>query len=200
MTFIWLTAFVAFALLNWLAAARQNMPLEYIAKPAAAASLIAFAASTGSPAWLIVALACCLVGDIFLMLPGNYFVAGLSAFLLGHVAYNLTFTAGLTERLLWAAAVVVLTLPATMRIVRALVEDRLLAAGVVAYMGVICLMAGSAIASGSLAAAIGALLFIASDTLIAWDMFVKKVPRAHLWVMVSYHVAQLLLVFALRAA
>jgi len=199
MPYIWLTAFVVFALINWLAAARRNMALEYIAKPAAAAALLLFAASTGSPAWLIVALACCLLGDVYLMLPGNYFVAGLSAFLLGHIAYNLTFTAGLPERLLWTAAVVVLTLPATIRIVRA-VTDRALAFGVVAYMGVICLMAGSAIASGSLLASAGALLFIASDTLIAWDMFVKKVPRAHLWVMVSYHIAQLFLVFALRAA
>ena len=200
MAIIWLSAFLLFVALNWLSAARSNTALEYIVKPAASAALLLFAASGDSPSpWLLVALTCCLVGDVYLMLPGDYFIAGLSAFLFGHVAYNLTFSAGLAERLVWFAVVAALCLPAIIPIVRAL-KDRLLKAGVIVYMGVICLMAGSAIATGSLVAGVGALLFIASDTLIAWDMFVKKIPRAHLWVMVSYHVAQLFLVFALRAA
>ena len=37
------------------------------------------------------ALACCLVGDVLLMLPRDLFVPGLVAFLVGHVLYIVGF-------------------------------------------------------------------------------------------------------------
>ena len=69
---------------------------------------------------------------------------------------------------------------------------------VIAYMLVIGFMMGSAIASGMTSAVIGALLFMLSDSLIAWNRFVAPFASARLAIIVTYHVGQLLLVYALR--
>src|SRR4030095_10733680 len=88
MAILFLVLFMILAGLNWFAAWRGRLDIEYIVKPAATAALVLFAAAGGQPSfWLIAALTLCLLGDVFLMLPGNYFLAGLSAFLLGHLAY-----------------------------------------------------------------------------------------------------------------
>lgn len=198
MEIIWLSLFLLFAGVNWIAAARQKLSWEYVAKPAAAAALLLLAASGPLPSfWLIAALVFCLLGDVYLMLPGNYFIAGLTAFLLAQLAYAADFQAGLVERAVWTTAVFVVALPVSLRVIGAIKETAVKAA-VVLYMVTISLMAGSAIASGSLIGAAGALLFVASDSMIAWDMFVRRIPRGHLWVMVTYHLAQLGLVLALR--
>jgi uncharacterized membrane protein YhhN len=65
-------------------------------------------------------------------------------------------------------------------------------------MAVISLMVASAIASGSLTASIGALLFFASDAMIALRRFVTRFNGDQLAVIVTYHLGQLLLVLALR--
>jgi uncharacterized membrane protein YhhN len=199
MTSIWLIAFVILAATNWLAAWRGQTGVEYIVKPAALAALILFAVSGGQVSlWLMAALTLCLLGDVYLMLPGNYFVPGLVAFMLGHVAYVAGFPGGIMERLPWSLAAAVVTLPVTIPVLRSIKEAGL-KVGVVAYMAVICLMAGSAIASGSMLAWAAALLFVVSDSVLAWDMFVRKLPRAHFWVMITYHISQLGLVLALQS-
>ena len=45
----------------------------------------------------------------------------------------------------------------------------------------------------------GALTFYASDSLLGWNRFVRPFPHAHLAVMVTYHLGQLLLVLSLLA-
>jgi len=198
MAIIFLVLFMILAALNWFAAWRGRQDIEYIVKPAATAALVLFSAAGGHPSFLLIAaLTLCLLGDVFLMLPGNYFLAGLSAFLLGHLAYIGLFPSAVAARLPWFLVMSAATLPVTIPVLRSIKETGL-KVGVVVYMGVICFMAGSAIASGSLLAVSGALLFVVSDALIAWDMFVRKLPRAHFWVMVTYHIALLGLVLALR--
>ena len=44
--------------------------------------------------FLLLALTACLVGDVALMLPGNFFIAGLAAFLVGHVFFLTAFRLG----------------------------------------------------------------------------------------------------------
>jgi uncharacterized membrane protein YhhN len=48
-----------------------------------------------------------------------------------------------------------------------------------------------------LIAAAGSVLFVFSDSLIGWDNFVRPLRRAQLPIIVSYHLAQLLLVLSL---
>lgn len=194
---ILLVLFFALALVNWLVVLRGRIDLEYVVKPVALAALLLFAAAVPEPSlWLLAALVLSLLGDVYLMLPGNYFLPGLAAFLFGHLAYIAAFGLPLAASLPWFVVMSVATLPVTVPVLRSITQTGLKAA-VVLYMAVICFMAAAAIASGSTVAVAGALLFVVSDSILAWDMFVRKLPRAHLWVMISYHLAQVGLVWAL---
>jgi uncharacterized membrane protein YhhN len=193
-----LIAAIAFAILDWIAVAQENQPLEYLAKPAALAFLILYAALGPATSWaLLAALVLSLLGDVYLMLPDALFPAGLLAFLLGHLAYIAAFHAAPVTRLIWFVIVAGASLPLALRILGA-VREPPLRIGVGVYMAVISLMVASAIASGSLTASIGALLFFASDAMIALRRFVTRFNGDQLAVIVTYHLGQLLLVLALR--
>jgi len=196
---ICLIAAVVSALVDWVAVARKQRLLEYVAKPAALGFLLLYANLGADPSWfLIAALTLSLLGDVYLMLPDELFPAGLAVFLLAHVAYIADFDATPLARAIWFAIVVGASLPLALRIIRGVNAPPLrVAVGV--YMGVISLMVASAIASGDLLATAGALIFFASDALIALDRFVARFATARLAVAVTYHVGQLLLVVALRS-
>ena len=193
-----LVAFVVFAAANWYAVARKDRQLEYVAKPAALASLIIYGSiGDHASAWLVTALAFSLLGDVYLMLPADLFAAGLGAFLLAHVAYIIDFDAAILARLGWWLVVIAAAAPFALRIMRA-VEDRTLRTAVGVYMLIIALMVASAVASKERVAMVGALLFLASDTVLAWNRFVRELPWSQLVIMVTYHLGQLGLVYALR--
>ncbi|HEU4480589.1 MAG TPA: lysoplasmalogenase, partial [Actinomycetota bacterium] len=195
-----------FALLDWLAVARERKPLEYVAKPAALLCLVGVAA-TLDPAdptrrgWFVAALALSLVGDVFLMLPRDAFVAGLASFLLAHLAYIVGFHFEGGSGVAVAGAALVLLVPIALlgRVILGAVRERSpsLLGPVTAYMAVIGFMVAKALADGDPVAASGALLFFASDALIAWNRFVRPFPRARLAIMVTYHLGQAGLVLSL---
>ncbi|MEY2407115.1 MAG: hypothetical protein QOG39_2031, partial [Acidimicrobiaceae bacterium] len=129
-------------------------------------------------------------------------VAGLGAFLVGHVCYVVGLwldPPGALALVVAAVVVVAVVAPVAVRIVRALRagDDREFAPPVMAYIGVITVMVVSAIASGNVAAGIGAALFASSDTMIAWDRFVRSFAVAPVAIMVTYHLGQGLLVLSL---
>ena len=193
-----LLAFAAAAVIDWIAVAQERRELEWIAKPAALALLLLWAATGPATSWAVLAaLAFSLLGDVYLMLPGNFFVAGLAAFLVGHLFYIDAFTAPLVWRAVWSVVVLAASAPIGLRIVRA-VPNMPLRGAVVVYMTVIGVMTGSAIAAGLPIAAAGALIFMASDSMIAWSRFVAPFPGVRVAIIVTYHVGQLLLVHALR--
>lgn len=193
-----LAAFAGTALADWIAVARGWQALRWVAKPAALALLLLWAALAPSAGWpLLAALTFSLLGDVYLMLPANLFAAGLGAFLIGHVCYLFAFDAPLLARGLWLVGVLGLATPVTLRILRAIPAAPLRVA-VVAYMLVLAAMVASAAASGSLLAALGAALFMLSDSMIAWSRFVAPFPGARLAIIVTYHVGQYLLVSVLR--
>jgi uncharacterized membrane protein YhhN len=191
-------AFAVFAVANWVAVARGDKQLEYLTKPATLVALTIWAATGDdvSP-WLIAALALSLLGDVYLMLPTDVFTAGLGAFLLAHVAYVFDFDVSIGSRLLWFVVALTAMSPFAIRIVRA-VANSTLRLGVIAYMAVIALMVGSALASGSFAAQVGGLLFMVSDTILGWNRFVRPLSWARPAIMVTYHLGQLGLAYALR--
>ncbi len=198
MTALSFLAFIAFAGLDWWAVAEQRTTVAYVAKPATLAALLIYAA-TGPECSvaLLTALVLSLLGDVFLMLPVDLFAVGLGAFLLGHVAYIVAFHVSLTARLLWWVVVLAASSGLIRRIIRAVRPEQLRPA-VGLYIAVIGLMVASAIASGSWLAALGALLFFASDGIIAWDRFVQKLSWARLAIIATYHLGQCGLVLALR--
>lgn len=193
-----LLAFLAFAVADWVAVAQSNRNLEQVAKPAALGALIIWAAaSPHSAGWLITALVLSLLGDVYLMLPEDRFVAGLSSFLLAHLAYIACFDVSLAPSLLWLLIVLGATAPITRRILIS-VTDPTLRVTVATYMLVIGVMVSSALASGLWLAAAGALLFCASDLTIAWSRFVRDFPSARIAIIVTYHLGQWGLTAALR--
>ncbi len=193
-----LIACVIFAVTDWLAVAREWRHLEYVAKPATLALLLLYAATAPVPSWwLIAALAFSLLGDVYLMLPDDLFLAGLSAFLLAHVAYIVEFDAPVLARAAWTVAVLAVSFPLTTRMLRS-IDQTALRVAVGSYMLVIALMVGSAIAAGHPIAIAGALLFFASDTLIGWSRFVRSFPWIPTAIIATYHLGQLGLVYALR--
>jgi alkylglycerol monooxygenase len=151
--------------------------------------------------WLLAALTGSLAGDVLLLFPG-YFVPGLVAFLLAHLAYTVLLRQGVgwfpsrpalaatlgvgaaTYAFLWTGG-----LPAGLR------------APVAAYVTVIALMAAQAIGratvmrdAASWTVAVGACCFMLSDSLLATNKFVTPLPLAQFWVLASYYAAQVLIV------
>jgi uncharacterized membrane protein YhhN len=203
----------AFALGDWIACTRRAAsPLwqrvEYVCKPGAMLALAVVAATldpvAGADArqqWFVAALLFSLAGDVFLMIPGDRFVAGLSAFFVAHVCYVAGFWTDGPElpALLISVAVTAVAIGVIGRTVLTAVrrQDRALVGPVAAYMVVIGAMLATALAVGNPIAGIGAVLFVASDSLIAWDRFVARVPSASLLIMVTYHLGQAGLVASL---
>ncbi|MFM8973030.1 MAG: lysoplasmalogenase [Actinomycetota bacterium] len=208
MTFAAYSVFALAAVVDWVAVARDDRRIEKIAKPAALAALVV-AAVTLDPAvgaadrrvWFTVALVFSLVGDVALMLDSDRFVVGLGAFLVAHVAYIVGFwidppAAGAVLVALGVTAVVMA--PLALRIVGAVgASEPGLRTPVAVYITVISAMVVSASASGNGLAALGAVTFAASDTLIAWNRFVRPFRASGVAIMVTYHLAQLALVVSL---
>jgi uncharacterized membrane protein YhhN len=197
---------------DWFARARagERRALEYLCKPATLAALVVAAVvlAPGVDAqtrrsWFVAALAFSLAGDVLLMLPRDLFVAGLAAFLVGHLCYLAGFWAhGPSMPALLVAVVVVVAVvaPLARRILTAIARSGQpdgLRVAVTAYMAVISAMLATALATGNPVAGCGAVLFVASDSMIAWDRFVRPFAWAPVAIMVTYHLGQAGLVASL---
>lgn len=205
-----LVAALLVAAVDWVAVGRENRRLEYICKPATMVLLIACAltvlpVSGVQRGWFVAALLLGLAGDVFLMLPSDAFLPGLGAFLLGHIAYVLGFVStGVSgpRALVAGLAMVVLiglVLPRVLRGARAQGKPALVPA-VAGYALVIGLMVVTAFASRLPLAAVPALVFVVSDTLIALRRFVAPRRWMPVAIMGTYHLAQVGLLLVLVTA
>ena len=163
----------------------------------------------GSGKWLLAAaLTASLAGDVFLMLPMNAFIPGLASFLLAHLCYIALFRQGIGWFPSRSALAVTLAFGGAMLLVLwPNLADPVLRGAVTVYVLVICLMAAQAIGRatrlrdpGATLVAIGACVFMASDTLIAINRFVTPIALSSLWILASYYLAQTLIVFHMAAA
>jgi len=193
-----------FAIADWVAVVSGNKRLEYVCKPATLVFLIAAAVALDPrhdvQRWAFVAaLVFSLAGDVLLMI--DRFLPGLIAFFGAHIAYIVGLRAGQPNfRPIIVSAVVVLV-PIFFigrRILTAVREDAPgLGNPVSLYIAAISVMVASALASGNALAATGGVLFMASDTLIAWNRFVRPLEWAPITIIVTYHLAQAGLVLSL---
>ncbi|MEA2684189.1 MAG: hypothetical protein QOK05_2517 [Chloroflexota bacterium] len=185
---------------DWWAVGTGRKRLEYVFKPATMLALIACAlllhpVAAGERAWFVLALCLGAAGDVLLMLPTDRFVAGLGAFLLGHLAFASGFVAGGQSAGRVAAVAVVLAilaallLPPVVRGARRQGQSRVVPA-LLAYLLVIGVMVATAFGSRQPLAVVPAMLFFGSDSLIALRRFVSPRPWMSLAVIVSYHLAQ----------
>lgn len=199
-----LVAAGASAVANWVAVAREHQRGIYVWKPLTLVLMIGSAAtldpvSSTVRAWFVVALVLSLAGDVFLMLPTDAFVAGLSSFLLAHVAYMVGINQSSEGNWLLALPVVLIVALLGTRLVKGIrrAGHPELVVPVVAYVVTILGMVASAVASGNAVGAVGALLFMTSDSLIGENRFVQPRAWQPIAIMVTYHVAQALLVVSL---
>ncbi|WP_345740459.1 lysoplasmalogenase [Planomicrobium okeanokoites] len=133
----------------------------------------------------------CSIGDATL----HWFIIGLSAFLIGHLFYIAAF---LTQwkynlyRLLSILPLGIFGLLMGIRMMGALQAggDDALIMPVLFYISAIILLAWSAFMTGNRWLIIGSLLFVASDSVLAWNMFVAPVAYSHLLIMSTYYGAQ----------
>jgi uncharacterized membrane protein YhhN len=201
---------MAAMLVDWAAlwsGSPRGLAVERVAKPLVplllALAVLAWPTGpgpTGVRAWVVLALAASLVGDVLLLPPGRL-VAGLVAFLVAHLAYLVAFALQPGE-VAWLVAGVVVALAVAATIGRALVlaaRRAGMAVPVAAYLVVILAMAIAATRTGEPAAIAGAWLFVTSDALLGWGTFRGGGERrpGRVAVIVTYHLAQLLLVVAL---
>ena len=193
---------------DWLAVAVRRKALEYVCKPGTmvlllAATLALDPADPTARAWFVAALAFGLAGDVFLMLPDQerLFVAGLGSFLVGHLCYVIgMLVAGVSSGGLIVGVVLVVASVATLgRHIFTGVQQRqpALAGPVAAYIGVISAMVVVAFGRVSVPAIVGALLFYASDALIAFNRFLDSRPWMPVAIIVTYHLGQIGLVLSL---
>jgi uncharacterized membrane protein YhhN len=198
------------AVVDWIAADKKWKRLEYVTKPATMLALLWWMWQSvgwgGSMLWFTLGAVFCLAGDVFLMLPWDMFIFGLLAFLLGHVAYVIGLNNSAPFINLWGGFLIVILgiylwwlYP---KLAGGLSASRKkgLKIPVLIYSLAISLMVYSALMTwtrpgwsmvAALSVSIGAVLFYASDSMLAWDRFLKPLSHARLWVMATYHLGQI---------
>ncbi len=213
MPIFWLFFAAAAAAIDWAAVEKKWKAVEMVAKPATMVALLIWlgtAAGWQGPLLpFALALVFSLAGDVFLLFPDRYFLAGLVAFLLAHLAYIAAFNQPLPSfhplGLLLAILVGVAARGIYRRLAQGLVKSGQegLRLPVLVYAAAISLMLLSALLTtlrsdwetpASLLVSAGAILFFLSDTFLAWDRFVAPLPRRGLKVMVAYHLGQFAIV------
>lgn len=159
--------------------------------------------------WFTLGAIFSLVGDICLMLPGNYFLAGLVSFLFAHLLYVTGF---LSESVhlspIWIGISVIVASFAvvmTRKIRRGIHQKtgaRRLRWSVTIYSIAVTSMFLSALStiqkpgwslSAYIIVSLGGLLFYLSDTILAYDRFVTSLRHGRLIVRITYHLGQMLL-------
>lgn len=172
----------------------------YIFKPLTMVFIIAIALlqeSTISDTYkilIIVGLLFSVLGDVWLMLPDDRFVQGLVSFLIAHIFYIAAFTS-VSNHI--ASPLLMVPLGAAAGSVFWYLRPALgkYLMPVVVYMLVILVMGWQSfnrleVEAGGLAAVIGALLFMLSDSILAINRFRQHFHLAQLLILSTYFAAQ----------
>lgn len=182
--------------------------LHYLTKPTATALLLVLTLSVSNPASLryrnaiALGLAFAIGGDFFLMLPQDYFMAGLICFLLTHCAY---IYALLSDHAAFkpavflgfsVIAVLIITglwnsLPDGMHIPVAIYAAALaLMAALALNRAMNMTIADRNTKQAAKIAAFGGIFFVISDSILAYGRFRYDIPLTSLWVLGTYYAAQ----------
>ncbi|MGL4488636.1 MAG: lysoplasmalogenase family protein [Rhizobiaceae bacterium] len=177
-------------------------------------ALCLLALISNAPAALLVALMLAAFGDFFLAFDGErIFKIGLAGFLLAQLAYVVAFAQtfegdwGLIQsepwRYLVAALVVANSLVLGGKLLRIL--PRAMAAPIAVYAVVITTMGLASLLYAPMLVVAGAVMFILSDSLIAYERFLLDTPvNHHPWispaVWITYYLAQVMITLGMLIA
>lgn len=205
-------AFVLFAVADWVAASRDDRRRRTVTKSAATVVLVAIAALAGDMAGdaraaLVVAAGLCLVGDIALLGDtDSRFISGLSAFAAGHLAYVVT---ALLVGVSWPRLAIAFPFLAVVLVFQTVTGmlpgarrqgGAVMMVAVAIYSLIISAMVITATGTPFWSAAVGAMVFAVSDSIIGYSRFVRPIDRADVPIMVTYHAGQFMLILGLVAA
>jgi uncharacterized membrane protein YhhN len=190
---------------------KNRMLIRYITKPLLMPLLACFYIfdNLSLDWWVILGIAGGFIGDVCLMIPDpnktkRFFKFGLISFLLGHIFYiiALFLMIDFSNYEFWSIS---LTIPYIA--IGVIVYPRLIKhtgkmkIPVIVYLIVIILMGvsttflwGSSEPIGVILLMMGALVFIISDTINAFNKFVKEIPYERLYTMTTYLLGQFLLI------
>jgi uncharacterized membrane protein YhhN len=192
----------------------QIPAIHFLSKPLIVISLLAYyyagiAREDRSPTFVL-ALIACLAGDIFLMSP-EYFIPGLVSFLIGHVLYIFAYRQHQTEDdvdsirglqrvrlafpiVLAGTGLVVILYP----VLGSMQIPVTIYAAVITTMALTALFRyGRTTAQSFWLVFIGAVLFMMSDSILAFNKFLEPINNAGLYIMATYMAAQLLIVLGI---
>ncbi len=198
-------AALAAAILATWSAADSRRGLHLVTKPLTTGLIIAVAAVAAAPmppaykALVLGGLFFSLLGDIALMFPDRWFTAGLAAFLTAQILYILAFKPRPGQHVSPATFLPFVLFGLLMFF---LLAPKLgpMKVPVFVYIAAITMMAGFAAVrfidrggTKPLFAFAGAVLFLVSDSVLAYDRFARKVPGARIIILGTYFPAQLLI-------
>jgi alkenylglycerophosphocholine hydrolase len=150
---------------------------------------------------MLIGLFFCMIGDGLM----RWFVIGLTAFLIGHLFYIASFIRQYRYsllRLLTLVPIAGYALIMGSKLAQELNSDgeASLIAPVIAYIAVISLMTWSAIMTGKRWVIVGSILFMISDSILSWNMFVSPVQFSNALIMITYYTAQFSMARSLLAS
>ncbi len=201
------------AILDWIATFKAWGKVEMFAKPAAMIFLFAWLyAGTklqGALLWFGIGILFSLIGDAFLLSPNRFFLPGLIAFLLAHVAYIIGFSISAAPANIWDILFAFMILLSAVRILQRLIPAlrskgmNSLILPVVIYALTISIMLFFAVrtladpawqTNATALVSVGAFLFYISDLILAWNRFVVPIQNGRLLNIVAYHLGQIALI------
>ena len=151
---------------------------------------------------IIIGLFVSMLGDAII----HWFLLGLIAFFIAHVSYTIGFFSVRKPKLNKIQIFLILLTILYGAIFSFLLLPTLSGNGnaslilpVAAYILMITVMYIGAVCTGNKPAIIGALLFIISDSILAWNKFVAPVAFADALIMLPYYTAQLLIAISLHS-
>jgi uncharacterized membrane protein YhhN len=173
------------------ALATGNTLLGLLAKPVPVLALIAWmlsAPATPYRRWITIGLGFSVLGDLLLAIPADLFVFGLAAFLCAHLAYLRAYC---SKTLRPALPALLLSTITGITLLSVLASHGLgpLLIPVALYALAISAMLWRALACGGVAA-LGACLFVFSDSLIGIDRFVSPFAAAPYLIILAYWLGQ----------
>lgn len=190
--------------------------LHYVFKPLATGLIFLLAWRVQNPVdqryrhAVLAGIALSLCGDVFLMLPhsllANGFLLGLSSFLLAHLCFLRAFS---SDTRLFSRPLLLLGFLLLGSLNLAVLGPGLAAAlkvPVMIYVGCLTAMTAQAVTRhlqwrnhSSRLAAIGSVLFLLSDTVLAYNKFYALIPVSALWILSTYYAALVLIARSVTA-
>jgi len=213
----WPEVALGFALVDWLFIIVDKQKWRALTKPFVILALLAgFSLADGwlgRTHWFGLGLLFCLLGDILMLMPPRFFIPAVAAFLTGFGFYSFGFIQGtpvsrgsLTYTITGAVLIAVIDYFGFGQLQRGLLKrpgQRWFRIPLFIYQMGISLMVISALYSlqdpnvSPLAGWLflpGAILLFVSDGLLAYNRFVRPIPRGRLIATIPYHLGQIALI------